>query len=153
MSRATAPVVGVALLLAVTVTASIAVGTVALALDTPSTAPPASLSLTADADEDSLRFRHRGGRTLDTESLRLVVTVSDERLAHQPPIPFFAAKGFHSGPTGPFNTGASSRWAAGERAGFRIATTNAPLLDDGDRVTVAVFRREMRIVTLRTTAR
>ena len=152
MSRATSPVVGVALLLAVTVTAATAVGTVAVSLDAPSATPSASLSLTADADANRLQFRHRGGQTVDTRSLRLVVTVDGERLDHQPSIPFFAQKGFQSGPTGPFNTATSPRWEAGERAGFEIAATNAPRLDSGDRVTVDVFRQEMRVVTLRATA-
>ena len=151
-NRATAPVVGVALLVALTVLAATAVGTATVALDTPAQPSMASFSLTVDPTRDTLTLRHRGGDTLDTDGLRLRVTVAGKRLAHQPPVPFFAATGYRSGPTGPLNSEADSIWSAGERATLRLATTNAPLPETGDRVTVAVFSDRTPVATVHTTA-
>ena len=97
----------------------------------------ASLSLTVDGDE--LRLTHRGGDALDVTALRLVVTVDGDPLAHQPPVPFFSARGFHAGPTGPFNSASDPRWTAGETASVRVAGTNRPVLTTGEVVTVRVY--------------
>ncbi|AUV80436.1 type IV pilin [Salinigranum rubrum] len=99
--------------------------------------PRVSLSLAVDGD--SLALTHRGGDALDVTALRLVVTVDGEPLAHQPPVPFFSARGFHPGPTGPFNSAADPRWAAGETASVRVAGTNQPTLEAGGTVTVRVY--------------
>jgi len=152
MDRATSPVVGVALLLALTVVAATAVGTAALALEPPSRPPVASFSLTVDADTDRLILRHRGGETVDTERVGLRVSVGGVPLEHQPPVPFFAATGYRSGPTGPLNSGADPRWSAGERATLRLAGTNAPLPERGDRVTVRVVVDGASTGTLRAVA-
>jgi hypothetical protein len=53
-------------------------------------------------------------------------------------VPFFAARGFRGGPTGPFNSRSPDEWSAGERAGFRIASTNDPRVTQGSRVEVSV---------------
>lgn len=152
MDRAVAPVVGVVLLLAVTVLAAAAVGTAALVLETPDEPTSAAVSLTVDAGTDRFRFTHRGGETLDVSHLSLSVTVEGEPLAEQPPVPFFAATGFVSGPTGPFNSGGDTRWRAGETTGFRLASTNAPGIDDGDRVTVRITREKQTVVVVRARA-
>lgn len=138
MDRALSPAVGIALLLAVTATTAVAVATVALAVDTPDPAPRASLSLSATADGDRIVLTHRGGDALDVRTLRLAVSVDGEPLDHQPPVPFFAARGFRSGPTGPFNAAGDPRWEAGETGGFGLAGTNAPRIGPGDRVRVSV---------------
>jgi len=153
MDRATSPVVGVALLLALSVVAATAVGTAAVALDTPPDPPMASFSLTVDAADDSLTLRHRGGESVATDDLTLRVTVEGEPLRHQPPVPFFAATGYRSGPTGPLNSGADPRWSAGERATLRLAGTNAPLPETGDRVTARLLVDGSSIATLRAGAK
>lgn len=99
---------------------------------------------------DRVVFVHRGGGALDVRTLRLVLSVDGERLAHQPPVPFFAARGFRAGPTGPFNSATSPRWTAGERAGFRVAGTNAPAVRAGTRVNVDVYAEGRWVASLET---
>lgn len=152
MDRATSPVVGVALLVALTVLAATAVGTVAFALEAPSPAPTASFSLSADADSDRIALTHRGGEAIAVEQLRLVVEIDGEQLDYQPPVPFFAAEGFRSGPTGPFNSADDGTWTAGERGTIRLATTNAPRPEPGDTVTVRVIVDDAVVGTVRTVA-
>lgn len=137
-TRALAPLSGV-LLLALTVgVASVAAGAVFAAADVTDGPPPqASLSLAVEGR--TLTFTHRGGDTLDVRRLRLVVRVDGDPLAHQPPVPFFAARGYRSGPTGPFNRATDPRWSAGEVATLRVAGTNQPALSTADVVTVQVF--------------
>lgn len=87
-----------------------------------------------------LVMTHRGGPPLDVRSLRVQVVVNGTPLARQPPIPFFAATGFRGGPRGPFNAAADPRWTVGERAAFRVASTNRPAFAPGARVTVRLYR-------------
>lgn len=110
-----------------------------MAVPTPAAAPQAALELSVDAGADRIELTHLAGDALDAEALRLTVQVAGEPLTHQPPVPFFAARGFRSGPTGPFNPAADPRWTAGETASFRVASTNAPTIDSGDRVRVDVY--------------
>jgi len=152
MDRAVAPVVGVALLLAITVLAASAVGTAVLVLETPDEPTSAAVSLSADAEADRLRFTHRGGDTLNVSRLSLSITVDGTPLAEQPPVPFFAATGFVSGPTGPFNSGGDTTWRAGETAGFRLASTNSPTIDEGDQVTARIAREKQTVVVVRSRA-
>jgi flagellin-like protein len=152
MERATSPVVGVALLVALTVLAATAVGTVVFALDPPSPAPTASFSLTVDADSDRIGLTHRGGDTVAVEDVRLSVEIDGEALEHQPPVPFFAAEGFRSGPTGPFNSADAGTWTAGERGTVALATTNSPRPERGDPVTVQIVVGDNVVATVRSVA-
>lgn len=146
--RGASPVVAVVLLVGVTVVCAAGIGTVlfgqAAAVGDP--APRASLSLSVTADRVALV--HEGGDALDVSELRFRVAVDDERLAHQPPLPFFSARGFRPGPTGPFNSASDPTWTAGEVAAFQVAGTNRPTLDPGDEVTVEVYRGETPVVSL-----
>jgi hypothetical protein len=63
-------------------------------------------------------------------------------------VPFFAARGFRAGPTGPFNAAADPGWTAGEAASLRLASTNAPGISPGDRVVVEVSVEDRRVATL-----
>lgn len=137
MDRAVSPVVGVALLAFVTVVLSLTVVAAAPAL-TADPPPAARLTLSADASTDRITIEHVAGDRLDVTELNLTVEIDGTRLEHQPPIPFFATRGFVSGPTGPFNTASPDRWRVGEAASFRIATTNRPGIDDGATVSVTV---------------
>jgi hypothetical protein len=131
----------------------VAVGAVALeplaAVDERTTA---AVSLTVDGD--ALAFVHRGGPTLRVAALELVVSVDGTPLRHQPPVPFFAARGFRSGPTGPFNSGSDGRWSAGERAALTVASTNRPAITPGATVSVrlVVDGRTVATVSARATA-
>jgi len=139
VSRASAPVVGVALLvvLAVGLAGAVAAGLGAVA--PPEPPPRAALELSVDADADRVALTHLGGDALDVRRLRLRVAVDGTPLSHQPPVPFFAARGFRAGPTGPFNTAADPRWTTGETASLRLASTNAPAIAPGARVRVELF--------------
>jgi len=146
--RAAAPVVGVVLLTAVTVLAAGTLGAAVLA-DPPTPAPNAAFDVEADATGE-VRLTHHGGDGVDPAALRVRVRVDGEALAHQPPVPFFAARGFRAGPTGPFNSAAEGAWRAGETASFRVAGTNEPSLTSGATVEVRLYVERERIAVLRT---
>ncbi|WP_423751048.1 type IV pilin [Salinirarus marinus] len=150
-SRASAPVGGSALLVVAVVLAS-AVAGVALSALPADSAGPAQAALSLSVAGDRITLTHRAGDVLDVRSLRLVVTVDGTPLTHQPPVPFFAASGFRSGPTGPFNAAADAEWSAGEEAGVRLAGTNDPLPRPGATVTVELYRDARLLVRLSATA-
>ena len=147
-SRASAPAVGVALLLFVAVGLSAAVGAAALGTVGATTSPPATASIALEIEDGTLAFVHRGGDALDVRTLRLEVEVDGTVLTYQPPVPFFAARGYVSGPTGPFNPATDQRWTAGERATLEPAGTNAPAIDRGATVTVDVYAGDHRLIRL-----
>ncbi|WP_424017210.1 type IV pilin [Halorientalis pallida] len=152
-TRALSSVVGVVLLLAVAVLTAAAVGVTALGAAPPDTGPTrAAFELRADADADRLTLLHRGGDPIAVSALRVRVRIDGRPLAHQPPVPFFAATGFESGPTGPFNTAADGEWQAGERASVRLAGTNDPEIAPGSQVTVELYLDGQKLAALETTA-
>lgn len=152
--RAVAPVVGVVLLVGLVAALGAAVGISALgtAGDLPdgrgSESGPVALSLSVDAGVDRLTLVHRAGAPLDVRQLVVRVRVAGTPLEHQPPVPFFAARGFRAGPTGPFNLATDPRWTAGEAASLRLASTNEPGIDPEDRVVVTVTDGDRRVATL-----
>lgn len=151
VSRATSTVVGVVMLVGLTVVTASVVGA-AVWPTLPEPTPTAQLQLSAEADANRLTVRHVGGDAIDVSEIRLRVRVRDEPLAHQPPVPFFAADGFESGPTGPFNVASEGAWRAGQTATLTLAGTNEPLPDEGDRVTVTVLSDGGVVTRLETTA-
>lgn len=151
MDRGVSSVVAIVVLIAVTVVAGAAVGAV-VSTDTAERVPAVRLSLSADSSADRIALAHEGGETLSVENLKLSVRVAGDPLVHQPPVPFFAATGFESGPTGPFNSAADSNWTAGERAAVRLATTNTPTIDPGDRISVVVRTTAGTVARLETSA-
>lgn len=150
--RALSPVVGTVLMLAITVLLAGTVGAVLLAPTVDSSMPTTRFSATADASADRITVTHEGGRALDPDSLTVRIDVDGRSLDHQPPIPFFAAKGFESGPTGPFNSATRGNWTAGETGTLELAGSNAPLLTDGSTVEVTITRDDRVLATLETTA-
>lgn len=98
----------------------------------------AAFSLSVRPDGEVI-FIHRGGSAIDVATLRVQIIVDGRPLDHQPPVPFFAARGFRGGPTGPFNSATSAMWHTGERAGFHIAETNSPPVGPGATVLVRLF--------------
>lgn len=135
-SRALSPVAGTVLLLVVTLILAGTLGTAALESAALREPTHAAISVTADAETDRLTFVHRAGDPLSVEDLVVRVEVDGTALAHQPPVPFFSATGFHPGPTGPFNSATNATWGPGGTASLELAGTNDPLLDSGDRVVV-----------------
>lgn len=127
---------GTSLAVVVCVVVSVAAGAAALGPLTHVDGGTAALSLSVRGG--TLAFVHRGGPTLAVADLRLVVRVDGTPLRYQPTLPFFAARGFHAGPTGPFNSASDGRWSPGERASLTLASTNAPDVEPGDTVTVRV---------------
>ena len=137
--RAVSPAVGVVLLVLVTVVLAATVG-VGAAPDLPGDPPPAAhIDCRADAGTDRVACTHRRGDRLDTRDLRVHVAVDGDPLTYQPPVPFFAARGFRAGPTGPFNPSSDPGWTAGETASFDIAATNDPGLTPGASVRVRLL--------------
>jgi hypothetical protein len=113
---------------------------------------PATVAPTLAVEGDRLVLTHRGGEAVDVRPLEVIVRVDGEPLAHQPPVPFFSARGFRPGPTGPFNAAADPRWEPGERASVRVASTNRPSVVAGARVTVELRRGGRRLAVLSATA-
>lgn len=104
-------------------------------------ATPVALEASADAATGRVTLEHVSGPALDVRRLTIKVEVNGEPLAHQPPVPFYAAEGYSGFPSGPFNPAADPAWTAGETASFRVAaTTNDPPLTAGDDLTVTIIR-------------
>jgi FlaG/FlaF family flagellin (archaellin) len=150
MARAVSSVIGVVLLVALVV---LGAGTMSLALaaEPADPAPIAAFELAVDADSDRLAITHRGGDALDLTATRIRIEVGDETLTHQPPVPFFAASGFESGPTGPFNSASDDTWQPGETGTLELASTNSPELTRNSTVTVRVYADGTEIATVRST--
>ncbi|WP_254839948.1 type IV pilin [Natronomonas marina] len=148
--RAAVPVVGVVLLVALTVVTAAGVGAL-LSATPPDGTTVAAFDCTA-APDGTVTVTHRGGGAVDPERLRVRISVGGRRLAEQPPVPFFSATGFHSGPTGPFNSAYSGSWTAGETASLRVASTNAPAIRAGASVEIRMYVGDRRIAVLETTA-
>lgn len=148
-SRGTAPVVAVALLTLTAVVAAAAVGSAAMAAAPKEAGGFGHVTLAASANASAQRvaLTHRSGPALAVRELRVVVRIDGEPLAHQPPVPFFAARGFRAGPTGPFNPAGTTTWRAGSTATLRLASTNEPRLTPGATVRVELYRAELRVGT------
>ena len=126
----------VALTVCLAAVVAVGVGSVELGAE-----PPAfGFEVTAESATDRIVLDHQHGDAVDVSTVDVVVTVDGEALTTQPPVPFFQANGFRGGPTGPFNSRADSRWRVGERAGFRLASTNVPTIDPGDEIVVSIER-------------
>lgn len=147
--RAVSSVVGVVMLTAITVVAATAIGTAVVA-DPPESPPMVRFQTDADATGE-IRLTHCGGESLDPDAIRLRLYVDGEPLAEQPPVPFFAARGFESGPSGPFNVATDGRWRVGQTATLRVAETNAPSLTEDARLEVRLYVDKKQIAFLQTT--
>ena len=74
--------------------------------------------------------------------LSVTVEIDGTELQKQPPVPFFSAHGFESGPTGPLNSKSDDQWYAGETASFVVAETNTPTISSGSAVRVTIVSHE-----------
>ncbi|WP_435334115.1 type IV pilin [Haloarchaeobius sp. TZWWS8] len=147
-TRAVNPVLGTVLMLTVTLALASVVAVGAFDTTPPPAPSQARFELTADPVTNRLTLTHAGGDALDTTDLRVVVSIDDERLRYQPPVPFFSARGFAPGPTGPFNSASDSQWTAGESASVRLAGTNSPALSPGARVCVELYDGSTLLATV-----
>lgn len=146
--RALAPVIGVVLMVALVVILSGVLAVFVLGIEHEDAPPQASLSATIDAEHDRFVFVHEGGDTIQVDRVEIEITIDGEPLDHQPPVPFFSTTGFQSGPRGAFNPASDTTWAAGERASFSMACSNAPKPTRDSRVRVVVFVDDDPIATL-----
>lgn len=144
-----APVVLAALALTATLGTAVALGGPAGHPSSPRAADPgvARFELSVTPATDRVAVVHAGGPTVDPARLRLRVAVDGDPIAHQPPVPFFAAEGFRSGPVGPFNSATGGDWTAGQVAALRLAGTNTEI-ESGDRVVVRLYRGDRRLAVL-----
>lgn len=150
--RAVSSIVGVAMFIALTVTLAGVLAATTLAVEPGAPGLTVALSLVADAGTDRIALTHEGGDRVQVEELRVQVWVDGVPLAHQPPVPFFVARGFRAGPTGPFNVGGEGTWTAGETAGVRIASTNDPAISPGVTVRVKIYAADRSVADLRAVA-
>ena len=151
--RAVAPVIGVVILVAMTVTLAAGVLIIVGDMVPPDPPPAVVFEGTVDVAEAEFSILHQQGQDLQMEHVGLSISVDDQPLAHQPPVPFFAATGFASGPTGPFNPAATDTWTAGERGTIQLASTNEPLPNENSTVVVEVSYQEYVIGTVELTHR
>lgn len=147
-ARAVSQLVGMALFVALTVVVAGVVGAATLQARPAEPGPRAALTLAVDAGTDRLALAHEGGDQLAVADLRVRVSVDGVPLAHQPPVPFFVARGFRAGPTGPFNVASDGIWSAGETAGVRVASTNEPTLEPGVAVRVRIYAGDRPVADL-----
>lgn len=151
MSRALSPVIGVVTLVAVTVLLSATLlGTAGIGVSEPP--PSASLAVSVDAETERIELSHQGGDELDVAELTVHITVDGEALRYQPPVPFFASRGFRSGPEGVFNSASSNRFRAGHQTSFEVATTNSPEIHSGSTVSIRITVDDSVIFESETTA-
>lgn len=151
--RALSPLVGTVLLVALTVAIAATVGAMVATPDLHRGGETVRLTASADAATNTLSLTHDGGDPLDPDALTVRIRVEGTPLDHQPPVPFFSATGFESGPTGPFNSATTGNWTAGETGTLELASTNSPGLADDDRIEFTVLEDETVIATAETTAR
>ena len=151
MERGTSPVIGIVLLVAITVIAATTVG-LAVSTTPPSPTPTATFDLSVDASSQQISITHERGDSIDLSEIDLQIKIEGENLEHQPPVPFFAATGFESGPTGVFNTASSDQWQVGQTASITVAATNDPQIESGDTVTVLLLTEQGVIAEVKTTA-
>ncbi len=151
-NRALSPVVATVLLVVVTLVLAGTIGTVALQSTSLREPKQVAIDVSANATTDRLTFVHQAGDSLTVESLSIRIQVNGTPLDHQPPVPFFSAEGFQSGPTGPFNSATNETWSVGETASIELAGTNAPLVEPGDSVVVRIATNGIPIAEVRATA-
>lgn len=156
-SRGSVPVVGVVVLLAVGILLG---GVVAAGAEAVATATgtdlgderaegSAPIAVSLELDGDTIGVTHEAGPDLRTARVRLVVAIDGTPLDHQPPVPFFAARGFRAGPTGPFNVASDGVWTAGETGTIRVASTNSPEPESGRTVSVTIHVGDDRVAEVR----
>lgn len=153
MTRAVSSALGVLLLTALTLVLAAIAGVAVVSTAPPADVPePIVLSASVDAGERLIVLVHEGGPTIDVGEIEVRISVDGTPLEHQPPVPFPGATGFDGAPTGPFNVATDPDWELGERAGLRLAPSNDRGLSPGATVRVELYRGDLSIGAVETTA-
>jgi len=139
-------------MIAVTVSAVTLLGTALLGVDSATSSQPTTATIDLTVDGDTLKFTHEYGESLDVRTLSVRISIDGDPLAEQPPVPFFAAAGFESGPTGPFNTASDDEWSVGETASLTVASTNSPTIEPGSTVSVRIATADSIVARAETQA-
>ena len=148
--RASVPVVGTVLLIALTVFVALVMTSTLLGVgSTAEPTPTAAIDL--EVDGNTLTMSHDHGDPLNVTAISIRITVDGEPLDEQPPVPFFAASGFESGPTGPFNAASDNEWQVGRTASLTVADTNQPTLESGSTVSVKITTDDGAVIQTETT--
>ena len=148
--RALSPALGAVVLVGITVATATVLGAVLFGQAAALGSSPPTATFDVAAEDDRITLSHEGGDAVDVHALRLRISVDGDPLTHQPPVPFFAAEGFHGGPRGAFNHETDDEWAVGETTTLRVAATNDPALEAGARLTVELFYGDHRFASLST---
>lgn len=151
--RAVSPAVGTVLLVGITVAVAAVLGTTLFGQATALAGAPPTAAVEVVAEGDRITLSHEGGDSVDVDALDVAISIDGESLTHQPPVPFFAAEGFHGGPDGAFNPETDDEWVVGETTTLRVAETNDPALEPGAQLTVELFARGTRFASLSTRVR
>lgn len=151
MPRSSVSLLGAVLLVGVTVLLVVVLTVAVTGFAPTEPAEAVVIEASADAATGRVSLDHVSGPPLDVRQVTIRVEIDGEPLVHQPPVPFFSASGFYSGPTGPFNSAADPAWTVGETASFEIAHSNHPPLVPGVEVSVTVSR-DGRLVARASTA-
>lgn len=139
VERGITPVIAAPLLLVITLLLAVVIGTITLGFTTLS--EPEALTVidvSSDPTTNSVTIVNKGPRELDVRELTIVIEIDHQPLSHQLTVPFFSHQGYHSGPTGPFNSATDPYWTTGEEVSFRIASTNSPSLTPGVTLTITL---------------
>jgi len=134
--RAVSTVPATVLLIVVTVVVAVglagASGHVHAMGQAPCVDTPVAVALAVDGTQ--LRLTHLAGPPVPLTDAVATISVGGRPLRHQPPLPFFAARGFRAAPTGAFNSGSDGVLSVGSQASLRIAATNDPVPHRGTSV-------------------
>lgn len=149
-ARAAVPVVGTVLVIALTVVVALLLTTALLGVGSTSEPTPTA-AIELSVEENTLVFSHNHGEPLNVTAISIRIAVDGEPLDEQPPVPFFAASGFDSGPTGPFNSASDNEWRVGQTASLTVADTNTPTLDSGSTVSVRITTDTGTVIRTETT--
>ncbi len=135
-TRGSAAIVGVAAMLTATVVLAGAVAATGSSLHVLPTnscsvtgagvSSPDAVALSVQLRGPRIQLTHEAGPKVNVSTVRMMILINRTPLQFQPPIPYFAARGFRSGPFGPFNSASDGMWEPGETASLEIAQTNTP---------------------------
>lgn len=158
MSRAVSSALGVLLVTALTLVLAAVAGVAVIATMPQGTESPADvaepvvLSASADVDTGWIVLVHESGPELDVREIEVRISIDGTRLKHQPPVPFPGAKGFWGAPIGPFNDATDPDWELGELTALRLASSNDPDLYQGATVRIEIYRDDLPLAVVETTA-
>lgn len=136
-ARGVSPVVGTLLLVALVVCFAAIIAVAFGSMPIVSSGPDAAFLMGVSA-EGEIELNHVAGDSIDVAELSMTISVGGESLEYPLEIPFNGNEGFSGAASGPFHPDSSSNWTTGENASAKVAGTNDPEIESGDRVTVTL---------------